>query len=102
MDRLYKGQNLIDQTNSYLNSFAKKGLRTLLIATKKIKEQDYREWSVKYAKAMTSTLRNKEKQINELSEFIEKDLELIGSTAIEDKLQDEVGQTIKDLKAAGI
>ena len=33
---------------------------------------------------------------------MEVELELIGSTAIEDKLQDEVGQTIKDLKAAGI
>jgi magnesium-transporting ATPase (P-type) len=39
---------------------------------------------------------------NKLHEEIETDLELIGSSAIEDKLQDEVGQTIKDLKSAGI
>ena len=30
------------------------------------------------------------------------EFELIGSTAIEDKLQDEVGETIRDIKMAGI
>lgn len=34
--------------------------------------------------------------------LIEKDLELIGSTAIEDKLQDEVPETIEFMKEAGI
>ena len=33
---------------------------------------------------------------------LEKDFMLIGSTAIEDKLQDEVGETIQNLKDAGI
>jgi magnesium-transporting ATPase (P-type) len=37
-----------------------------------------------------------------LAEEMEQGFTLIGSTAIEDKLQDEVGQTIKDLKRAGI
>jgi magnesium-transporting ATPase (P-type) len=60
MERLYPGQDLLKQTNSYLDSFAKTGLRTLLIASKKISEQDYREWSRKYAEALTST-QGKEK-----------------------------------------
>jgi magnesium-transporting ATPase (P-type) len=38
MDRLYPGQVLLEQTNSYLDQFAKTGLRTLLIATKTISE----------------------------------------------------------------
>ncbi len=37
-----------------------------------------------------------------MQEVIEKDLRLIGATAIEDKLQDEVGDTIAFLKKAGI
>ena len=45
---------------------------------------------------------NKEKAINELAEELEFGFELIGSTAIEDKLQDEVGKTIYDIKKAGI
>jgi phospholipid-transporting ATPase len=34
--------------------------------------------------------------------LIEKDFDLVGTTAIEDKLQEEVGDTLKFIKAAGI
>lgn len=44
----------------------------------------------------------KEEKLAKLGAEIEHDSELLGSTAIEDKLQDEVGQVIKDLKSAGI
>lgn len=40
--------------------------------------------------------------MEELQEEIEKGISLIGATAIEDKLQDEVGSTIAFLKKAGI
>ena len=45
---------------------------------------------------------NKEAAINKVAEELEVDFELIGSTAIEDKLQDEVGKTIYDIKRAGV
>ena len=38
----------------------------------------------------------------QLQEEIESGLELLGGTAIEDKLQDEVGETIEQIKKAGI
>lgn len=38
----------------------------------------------------------------DLEEVIEKELELIGATAIEDKLQDNVKITIERLRSAGI
>jgi len=44
----------------------------------------------------------KEKAMSAVSELIENDFELIGSTAIEDKLQENVGKTIADIKSAGI
>lgn len=40
--------------------------------------------------------------MNESQEEIEKELLLVGATAIEDKLQDEVGETILSLREAGI
>ena len=46
--------------------------------------------------------KNKEKTINILAEEIELNFELVGSTAIEDCLQDEVGKTIEDIKSIGI
>ena len=45
---------------------------------------------------------NRDKELDKVAELIENDFELIGSTAIEDKLQEDVGQVIYDLKRAGI
>jgi len=72
----------------------------LLIASKVISEQQYQEWQNKYQKASTSM--NKEQAINKVAEELEVDFDLIGSTAIEDKLQEDVGKTIFDIKKAGI
>lgn len=40
--------------------------------------------------------------MQDVNELIETDLELIGSTAIEDRLQDKVSDTIRFMKEAGI
>lgn len=45
---------------------------------------------------------NKEKEMNDVAELLEVNFDLIGSTAIEDKLQEDVGRTIHDIKRAGI
>ena len=45
---------------------------------------------------------NREEECNRVAELIEQDFKLLGSTAIEDKLQVDVGNTIHDLKRAGI
>ena len=49
----------MDITKQFLSDFAVTGLRTLLIATKEISEEEYQMWSLKYLKAATS-LKNKE------------------------------------------
>lgn len=41
-------------------------------------------------------------KIYELQNEIQKNLQIIGATAIEDKLQDKVKQTIEELKKSGI
>jgi phospholipid-transporting ATPase len=83
-----------------LSSYATIGLRTLLIARKEIDEAVYEKWAKKYQTASTSI--NKEKEMNEVAEELEVEFDLIGSTAIEDKLQEDVGRTIHDIKRAGI
>ena len=45
---------------------------------------------------------NREDRINTVAEKLEQDFELVGTTAIEDKLQDDVGDTLEFIKAAGI
>ena len=47
-------------------------------------------------------MEDREERIAEASAEIERDLRLLGATAIEDRLQDGVPETIADLKTAGI
>ena len=67
-----------------MDNYAKEGLRTLLIASKEVDEQEYQQWSKKYNTAATS--KNKEQAINQVAEELEVEFDLVGSTAIEDKL----------------
>jgi phospholipid-translocating ATPase len=56
---------------------------------------------VRYNEAIVS-LEDREERIATVSDEIERDLRLLGATAIEDRLQDGVPETIADLKTAGI
>jgi len=88
-------------TEGFLTEYAKEGLRTLLLADRTLSESEYEDWNFRYASA-SCALIDREGKMAEVAQDVECDLELIGSTAIEDKLQDEVGDTIHSLKAAGI
>ena len=98
--RLKPKQRNIETTKLFLDEFAQTGLRTLLVASKEISNEEYDAWSEKYLKAATST--KKEKEMNRVAEELEVDFDLIGSTAIEDKLQEDVAQTIYDIRRATI
>jgi len=62
------------------------GLRTLVIGTKIIDDSAYLEWDRRYQEAAASFVDRDEK-LDALGREIEDGLELIGVTAIEDKLQ---------------
>ena len=63
--------------------------------------EEYEAWDRRYREAL-SELENRDAEISRVSGEIEHDLILLGATAIEDKLQDGVPETIADLKRAGI
>ena len=84
-----------------LMDFSKKGLRTLMVAFRKINENDYKSW-IKQLHKDELNMKNKQKLIDRLYDIIEKNLTLLGATAVEDKLQDNVPETIKEFRAAGI
>jgi phospholipid-transporting ATPase len=90
-----------DKTVDDMEEFAKEGYRTLVLAYRVISEEDYNKWNEIYQRAATS-LRNREKMLEEAAELIEKHLILIGATGIEDKLQSGVPETITMLKKAGM
>ncbi|CAJ0629030.1 15321_t:CDS:2, partial [Entrophospora sp. SA101] len=89
LERLGKDNPFVEQTLHHLEEYATEGLRTLCIAMREISEEEYNVWSGIYDKAAT-TLTNRQDELEKAAEMIEKDLYLLGATAIEDKLQDGV------------
>ena len=77
------------------------GLRTLAIGTRVMDEQWLSEWDSRYQEA-AALLEGRDEATEELMEEVEKDLELVGVSAIEDKLQDGVPAAIQTLLDAGI
>ncbi|KAL8532568.1 hypothetical protein ACS0TY_008962 [Phlomoides rotata] len=101
-ERLAYGDNDLKRiTREHLEQFGASGLRTLCLAYKNLNSDVYENWNEKYIQAK-SALRDREKKLDEVSELIEKDLILIGCTAIEDKLQEGVPACIETLARAGI
>ncbi|XP_052412625.1 probable phospholipid-transporting ATPase IM [Carassius gibelio] len=92
---------LMKVTTEHLNEFAGEGLRTLVLAYKDLDEEYFSEWKQRHHESSVA-LEDREEKLEKLYEEIEKDMMLIGATAIEDKLQDGVAQTIEQLAKAEI
>ncbi|XP_061672194.1 probable phospholipid-transporting ATPase IM [Syngnathoides biaculeatus] len=92
---------LMDVTTEHLNEFAGEGLRTLALAYRDLDEDFFLQWQRRHHEASTA-LDDREAKLEQLYEEIETDLLLLGATAIEDKLQDGVPQTIEQLSKADI
>ncbi|CAN4116247.1 unnamed protein product [Withania somnifera] len=101
-ERLRDGESDLKKiTREHLEQFGAAGLRTLCLAYRDLSPDVYESWNEKFIQAKSS-LREREKKLDEVSELIEKDLVLIGCTAIEDKLQEGVPACIETLSRAGI
>lgn len=85
----------------HIDDFAVEGLRTLLYGYRFIPEEEYTEWRNVFAEASTSLVSRQEK-MEAAGANIETRLELLGATAIEDKLQDGVPDAIDRLRRAGM
>uniref|UniRef100_A0A8C7W4C9 Phospholipid-transporting ATPase n=1 Tax=Oncorhynchus mykiss TaxID=8022 RepID=A0A8C7W4C9_ONCMY len=100
-DRLADSSRYKEITLKHLEQFATEGLRTLCFAVAEISESIYQQWLEVFHRASTA-LQNRALKLEESYELIEKNLQLLGATAIEDKLQDKVPETIETLMKADI
>ncbi|KAH9792333.1 phospholipid-transporting ATPase 2 [Citrus sinensis] len=92
------------QTRTFVEAveqYSQLGLRTLCLAWREVEEDEYQEWSLMFKEA-SSTLIDREWRIAEVCQRLEHDLKVLGVTAIEDRLQDGVPETIETLRKAGI
>ncbi|XP_011166833.1 phospholipid-transporting ATPase ID isoform X5 [Solenopsis invicta] len=101
-ERLKKdSDDIMGKTLDHLNKFAGEGLRTLCLSVRDLDESFFNNWKQRHQEAALSQ-ENRDDKLDAIYEEIEKDMSLLGATAIEDKLQDGVPQTIANLSLAGI
>ncbi|XP_061279430.1 phospholipid-transporting ATPase IK isoform X4 [Bos javanicus] len=100
-ERLQKKGETEWATEEALASFAKETLRTLCLACKEVDEEVYEEWRQRHQEA-SILLQNRAQALHQVYEEMEQSLQLLGATAIEDRLQDGVLETIKCLKQGNI
>lgn len=101
LERLGEDNPYVSATTRQLEDYAAEGLRTLCIASRTVPNDEYESW-VKTYEAAATDLNDRAQKLDDAAELIEKDLFLLGATAIEDKLQDGVPDTIHTLQDAGI
>ncbi|AEO57745.1 hypothetical protein MYCTH_2304292 [Thermothelomyces thermophilus ATCC 42464] len=102
LERLNDNNPHVEVTLRHLEEYASEGLRTLCLAMREIPEHEFQEWYQVYDKAQTTVGGNRAEELDKAAELIEKDFFLLGATAIEDRLQDGVPETIHTLQEAGI
>ncbi|EOY27154.1 ATPase E1-E2 type family protein / haloacid dehalogenase-like hydrolase family protein isoform 5, partial [Theobroma cacao] len=102
-DRLSKNGRMYEEdTTRHLNEYGEAGLRTLALAYRKLEESEYSAWNNEFQKAKTSIGADRETMLEKVADMMERELILIGATAVEDKLQKGVPQCIDKLAQAGL
>ncbi|KAK4785662.1 hypothetical protein SAY86_002351 [Trapa natans] len=102
-DRLAKnGREYEEATTKHLNEYGENGLRTLVLAYKRLDQAEYNAWNDEFVIAKASIGADRNAMLERISDKMERDLILVGATAVEDKLQKGVPQCIDKLAQAGL
>ncbi|XP_035997230.1 phospholipid-transporting ATPase IC [Fundulus heteroclitus] len=102
LERLQKNCPHQESTDKALELFAEACLRTLCVAVRSVPEALWEQWSKTLALSATMTTCERDTRLEKLYDEMERDLLLLGVTAIEDRLQEGVPETIALLQEAGI
>ena len=94
-------KEVLERSRYYVNLFSAQGYRTLYISMKVFKEEEWEDFSSELEQAEMDLFQKKEK-LEEIYQRIENGLTLLGSTIVEDKLQENVPEVIKELRQADI
>ncbi|KAK8465883.1 hypothetical protein PHAVU_009G201600 [Phaseolus vulgaris] len=96
------GREFEEKTKQHIDEYAEAGLRTLILAYRELDEEEYNIFNKEFMEANNLVSADREQIVEEISEMIEKELILLGATAVEDKLQNGVPECIDKLAQAGI
>lgn len=94
-ERLAKNGRMYEkETSQHLNEYGEAGLRTLVLAYRKLGESEYAAWNNDYIKAKTTIGSERDALLEHVADVMERELILVGATAVEDKLQKGVSALI--------
>ncbi|XP_076046223.1 phospholipid-transporting ATPase IF-like isoform X2 [Oratosquilla oratoria] len=93
--------HLVRLTEKHIDDYALLGLRTLAVARRHLTRDEYNALANDYNSAMQE-IDGREQAVRTVVDRFESDLELLGATGVEDKLQDGVQETLEALRVAGI
>ncbi|EME47841.1 hypothetical protein DOTSEDRAFT_123070 [Dothistroma septosporum NZE10] len=91
-----------DWLDEETGNMAREGLRTLVVGRKTLSAQQYTAFSTAYAEASLSLSGRDAATTGVVKQHLERDLELLGVTGVEDKLQPHVKPSLELLRNAGI
>lgn len=86
--------------SDHLHQFSLEGLRTLALGYRTVTENEYLEWAIRYAQALEG--ERDEELVDLLERELEEGLLALAVTAVEDRLQESVGETITAFRDRGI
>ena len=90
-----------DWLDEEVDNMAREGLRTLVVAKKSLTNEQYSDFEQRYTNAKLAVV-NRSAQVAAVIESLERDMELLCVTGVEDRLQDKVRITLEQLRNAGI
>ncbi|XP_047229759.1 phospholipid-transporting ATPase IC [Girardinichthys multiradiatus] len=102
LERLQRNCPHQESTERALELFAEACLRTLCVAVRSVPEALWEQWSKTLALSAAMATCERDTLLEKLYDEMERDLLLLGVTAIEDRLQEGVSETIALLQDAGI
>lgn len=97
-----KAKDFEAKTREHIKRYAEAGLRTLVVACRELSEDEFMSWEKEFLDAKASLSADRDTLVDAATDKIERDLILLGATAVEDKLQKGVPQCIEKLANAGI
>ncbi|XP_057769317.1 probable phospholipid-transporting ATPase 8 [Salvia miltiorrhiza] len=95
-------QDFVAVTMDHVKRYAEAGLRTLVLAYRELSKEEFSLWEKEFLNAKATIGIDRDALIEAAADKIERDLILLGATAVEDKLQKGVPECIEKLEKAGI
>ena len=87
--------------NNEVNIYAINGLRTLVFCKRVLTPEEKEEWLTMFNQSQL-VMENREEELLKIAPYVESKLDVIGITAVEDKLQPNVPEAISWLRQANI